>query len=256
MKLGILRSMVFAGATMGLVAAAEAGFTTVSKNAGEATHEQLFEHIYGGDFVADGLNFTNGVITAIRVQDYLPGPDGVMDMTNGAADSAADQIWMNGKFTATAEARYANFEQAFGYVLGSSGGSFTKLFDVSGSGFNVSGSTTMAIDLLGETFRWARGGDNGIFTSKDGDNKDDLDHMVTYKIEGLNDGTVTWLLFWEDLNKNFWQNEGWLSRDGDFNDLVVEVKATAIPLPAAALPAAGMLVALGVVKKLRRRRTA
>src|SRR4051812_9425037 len=51
---------------------ARAGFTPINfshspRNSREATHEQILEHTYGGDFTADGMNFSNGSVTVTRI---------------------------------------------------------------------------------------------------------------------------------------------------------------------------------------------
>src|SRR5690606_5804547 len=142
---------------------------------------------------------------------------------------------------AGAQARFAAFEQlAVGYSLGADGGAFQSLFNVGGSGFNVSGSSS-TVDLSGTDFRWKLLGENGSFSSKDSENVDGLDHLVTYRIDGLNDGATTWLLFWEDLNLDGADNVDGSPSDRDFNDLVVEIKTVPIPLPMAAVSGLGML---------------
>jgi len=252
----VVKAAAFAAVSVGALASAQAGYTTVKTVANEASHEQILEHMYGGNFSKSGVNFSNGTISAKRIDDSIPGPDGILDATKGQPGDAADQVWKNGKFVATAEARYAAYTQSFGFLLGETGNTYTNLFNVSGTGFNVTGGTVGEIDLLGETFRWGRDGTNGKHSSLNSDNLDGLDHLATYKIDGLEDGKTTWLLCWEDLNKRSKDNVHGYKLDSDFNDLVVEVKATAIPIPAAALPALGMLAGLGAIKAARRKRMA
>ena len=82
-----------------------------------------------------------------------------------------------------------------------------------------------------------------------------------------NVGSVTWLLFWEDLSKNA-EDWHWRRTDADFNDLVVEIKAKAptklqeleqpiaAPLPAAVWMALSTLGGIGTVGLCRKRRPA
>ena len=51
---------------------AKAGFTPVNHApAGpEWNHAAILGHAYGGTFVADGLDFTNGIVTALRDEDF------------------------------------------------------------------------------------------------------------------------------------------------------------------------------------------
>ena len=87
----------------------------------------------GDDFI--GIGALPG-INAIRVDDGLD-PTGILDVVWGIPGSAADQVWGYGHVTATAEARYAAFTQESGIDRGQG---VEVLFDVTGSGLQVSGS--------------------------------------------------------------------------------------------------------------------
>lgn len=50
-------------------ASAQAGFSAVNDNPYERSHEQILEDVYGGNFVMSGNDFTNGTVTATRVDD-------------------------------------------------------------------------------------------------------------------------------------------------------------------------------------------
>jgi hypothetical protein len=247
----------FCGISLAGFASASAGTTTIhTPPIDELSQSQILSGIYGGTFASSGDNFTNGTLSALRVDDYLS-INGIMQLVTGAPGAAADQVWANGIVSAVAEARYAAYEQSFGMIAGASGGSYEALFSVTGTGFGVSGQTSAPLDLTGETFRWARSGDNGVHSSRNRDNLDHLDHMVTYQIEGLNDGYTTWMLFFEDKN-NIWFGRNAQCSDRDFNDLAIEIKAwspQAVPLPAAAWMALSTLGGTGVfggLKRLRR----
>jgi hypothetical protein len=223
-----------------------ASYTTVDDAAfGEDGHRLIFEQWYGGgevgsfdldvnnrDFIGSGAA---AGISAIRLADQnTAGPD--------------DQIWNNamlgdGPISARAVARFAQFPQSFGYVPGVTEDvetEFANLFDVTGSEFNVQGSATN-IDLGHlESFRWAREGVAGVrHTSLEADN-DDLDHMVTYKIEGLDRLQPVYMLFFEDSFK-----------DWDYQDLVIEIAA--VPSPAAIGPGLALLGVLGLTRRRRNR---
>ncbi len=255
-----MRNRFFFSRTTGMLAAvglsllgagkASAGFTNVvppSKT--EQTHEQVLEHVYGGNFTASGKDYSNGSITALRIDDTLAG--GSLNSVTGGPGSASDQVWSGGVISATAKARFAKFSQAFGYLAGSTGSTFSSLFNVSGSGFDAAGSAT--VDLSGKTFRWARDGESGLRSSQNADNSDGLDHLVTYKITGAKDNRSTWMLMWED--------RAGAGADRDFNDLAIEVKAsggtpppvTSIPLPPAVWSALGMMAfgMIGGAKRLK-----
>jgi hypothetical protein len=225
------------------------GFTTIRPpHPGEDSHAQIFSEIYGGTFVPVGsVDFSNGLLFAKRIDDFFVGEAGdPLDMggpTGGEDDT--DQTWRAQFTNAIAEARFAAFEQSFGYYLGATGGSFQELFDVEGEGYDVTGQAPLPL-IANQLLRWGRNGDNGLFSSRIADNTDNEDHMVTYQIipsvpSAGEDPRVRWVVFWEDIRR------GEPFEDFDFNDLVVEI--TAIPEPAS-LASLGLVALLG----MRRRR--
>jgi hypothetical protein len=227
-----------------LTATVQAGFTTINPpHPGEDSHQQIFDQIYGGTFSpfgSRGVDFSNGFIVAQRVDDVI-GPDGegvplIMNRGPTGGDDDTDQLWRAAFTGAVAEAKFAAFDQNFGYFDGPSGGNYIQLFSLVGSGYAVQGEANIS-NLAGKTIRWGRGGQGRTLSSLIADNADDEDHMVTYQIleENPTDGGVAplrWLVFWEDILR------GEQFEDFDFNDLVVEI--TAIPEPAA-LSAVGFL---------------
>jgi len=247
--------------------AARAAFTPIlpPSTDGEKSQKEIFDHIYGGSFVPVGLNYTNGSVFATRIQDTLDPPfsrDGAEVVTplplvddglsvRGSTNNITDQLWSADSVVATAQARFATYSNEFGYLDGTTGGSFNKLFWVSGGGFTVGGASNLD-GLSNHIFRWGRDGDLGVLTSQNADNSDGLDHMVTYRIDTI--GTkaqvvTTYLLFWED--SRFGVSAQSRTYDADFNDMVIEIKAsrTVVPEPVA-------LGALGLsgLTCLRRRR--
>ena len=232
LKFGTGSLLAALGLSLG-AAEAQAGFTTINPPRGEEkTQEEILEHVYGGDFIASALNFSNGTISASRIEDTDTG--------------LTDQIWSDAVVSATAEAVFAKYGQSFGYLAGTDDSTYTNLFDVAGKGFDAAGSAT--VDLSNQTWRWARNGETGVRSSQDSDNRNDRDHLTTYEIAGLDDGATTWLLFWEDKAIN---------SDRDFNDLVVELKtasATPLPLPPAAWMGLSTLLGGGIVSQLRKLR--
>lgn len=230
----LVLTIAAAAASLFGATAAHAGVTHI--NAGYASEDginQILAHQYGGVFGASGDNWSNGSVTATRVND----------------DS--DQIWSTGFVAAEAVARFAGYSQSFGIFSGASGGSFAKLFDVSGFGYGVSGAATEL--SLGSIYRLARAGDAAVANSHASENGGGADHMVTYQINGLNDHTSTYMVFFED------------GGDGDFNDLSVQLKTAAVqgppngqavPLPAAAWMGLSTLAGGGIVggaRRIRRR---
>jgi len=243
--------LLFAGAN------ALASFTEVHavKPEKEEPFPYILEHVYGGTFTANGADFSNGTINVKRISDDL-NSSAQLDAVTGTPSSASDNIWQNGVVSARALSRFAGYNQSLGFYEGASGGSFTKLFDVEGWGYDVSGSV-QGIDLTGKTYRWARGGDGLAHSSANVDNLGGEDHLVTYQVTGLSNNT-TWLLFWEDLDGP--------GSDWDYNDLVVEVTAAhpistiptqepiVIPLPSALWSGLSLMVGGGIVSSIFRKR--
>ncbi len=227
-----MTAFAVAAAALGFGASqAMASTTTVQPPAaGEDSHEQIFENVYGGDFVQAGNDFTNGTITATRIDD----------------DN--DQIWNLTKAVNThARAVFASLNQTFGYIPGADGtlGDFVKLFDVTGTGTNgytVGGQAQ--VELTGD-FKWARQGSNGTASSENADNPDSIDHLVSYEISGIDAPKPIFMLFFEDL----YQNNG--EYDADYNDLVVEVAS--VPTPGAFGAGLALLGVAGLVRRRRRR---
>lgn len=206
---------------------ARAGHTVINPCIYDSESEQagILSHVYGGSFVANGLNYSNGALTATRLSDF------------GAID--ADQCWKGELLSVRALARFGGFEQSLGLFDGESGGVLQNLFHVSGSGFNVNGSAAN-LNLGGKAFRFARAGEGDMFTSLDTDNLVGSDQMVTYHLTG--NGLNKYVLFFEDASAA--QNS-----DRDFNDLVVEIDGAsphAIPLPPAFWSGLAMLVTGGL----------
>lgn len=247
---------------------ARGGYTTINPaTPPEMRIDQILDHIYSGTFIASGVDYNNGSITAHRLLDTQDGlgrgalpPATSLTYDSGSGSDPApdataqtvDQLWTADSVTAVAQARYAVYEQQFGFVEGATGNAYHSIFDISGSGFNVTGSGNFT-NFSDQLFRFARTGVNARFTSQISDNSDNIDHMVTYRIDtqsstgqGLGTGAVTtYLLFWEDKLPND-------NPDYDYNDLVVEIQAT--NANSAPEPASIGLLALGGMSVLARRR--
>lgn len=212
-----MKCVAFLGLASLAAADAKAGYTTVNATmpGSELGHADILGHVYGGVFAADGLDFGNGAITAMRCDDF-------------GEDANPDQCWDERLVSVRVLARFAGYEQSLGILDGETGGSFRELFTVSGTGLDVAGEAA-GIDLNAGVFRFARGGGGHLMTSRQEDNLDAADQMVSYRLDGPGGGRK-FVLFFEDLGAA----EG---SDWDYNDLVVEVTtaplAAAIPLPPA-----------------------
>jgi hypothetical protein len=117
-----------------------------------------------------------------------------------------DQWWINRDGKATARAKFAAFSQTLGVIDASQG--FQELFTETGDGFDVSGSGTLPAQDTLPLFRWGL----NEWSSRPGDNADQVDHMFTWLItKGPSAGNL--VIAWEDLPGS----------GGDYQDLVAEV---------------------------------
>lgn len=236
---------------------ASAGNSPVQVRVGEPDHKTIVQNLFAATFTgtpstgfASSASARGGGITLTRMSDFGLGE--IMDATGGNAGSADDKVWKNGIVSASVHARFAGYNQKFGYFPGQSAGQpYVPLFDVGGNGYSVTGGVS---DLnfcdLADGWRWGRAGDGSTFSSRPSDNPDGKDHMVTYKIEGLNNGfDASWLLFFEDLRND-------QSSDWDYNDLVVQVDVRACTPVVAPLPSAGAMGLAGLAAVAFRRRRA
>ena len=229
--------------------AAFAGFTTVQPNpASENSQPQVLDHIYGGAFtLEDSVDYSNGTLTAVRVSDTASQSGGLSYDNPGP--NATDQLWQASQVQATAEAAFAEIATSpFGYIPGATGGSFTPLFSMTGSGYGVTGSGSFTPS---SQFRLAAQNPFGLLSSTPSDNSDGKDHIVTYEVDGLNDSARTWLVFFDDYGNN--------GHDGDFDyqDLVIQLKTVPASLPSTSVPEPGSMMLVGgamiaLLKRVRR----
>jgi hypothetical protein len=211
----------------------------------EPGHATILKDIYDGTFTGSGTDlgnglwtvFSNGTVSALRVYD-IDGPDEKIHIFTGSQLNI-DQIWTDGIAHVTAQAKHASYTQSFGW---NGGGLEPDNYIELLTHDDVTSGKVVPITILGD-FLWGTkpNGNNIKWWSKNSTNGDTLDHLVTYKIEGLPTNWTVWLLFWEDLGGNYPDS------DRDFNDFVIEVRA-------APEPASILLLGLGALALLRKRR--
>ncbi len=247
---------------------------------GEKTHGEILNLLYGGNFVhtgPTGLDYTNGDFYIQRIPDRLTvGQQVEIGQAASSLYEYTDQVWSDRFERIEAHYRFAGYEQDFGYITEnqpaiasiSSSADYHKLLEVTwqhyGPNYEPIGITATMPDLEGADFYWGRNRINGLFSSKEDQNRDGLDHLLTYKVipltetffdegeEGPIDLTRNFLLFWEDQTQND-NVHSYDIGDWDYNDLVVEVQAQYNTVPE---PAALSLIGLGGLALLRRRRQA
>jgi len=251
---GVIAGALLLGAATPKV---EAGFTAVKqpKKTSGPSHEQILEHLYGGEFAADvsGLNFTNDAgVTVTRLND------------------TADVSWSANIASARTVAAFGRKLRTGSYFGASDGGRITQLMETAGRKFDVSGVCDIPATADGELCfgrgRKANRVYSSVYSSGAESNRDGADHLVTYQVysgSAADNGTATYLLCWEDK----------LGRrsDRDFNDMVVEIRTATtaneaaasaaaisepllIPLPPAVWSGLSGLIGLGAFGAVRRSR--
>ncbi len=212
------------------------GYTSIaSPPDGEKNHAQILHNIYDGTFTKSGVNYSNGTITALRAYDF----DDLsirLNLLTQNLDGEVDQIWTDGQAIVTAKAKYASFSQSFGWNGDGAGGTGTTYYELLTQA-DIPTQREVTLSISGD-FLWGYHPDGYQWWSMNSKNSDSKDHFITYKIEGLGDPAVVWLLFMEDLPLS--------QADRDYNDFVVEISA--IPEPATAF-----LLIAGAAMLLRKR---
>jgi hypothetical protein len=236
------RSLVLSAALagIGLASTAFAGFTTIQTPPlpGGETQAGLLDGIYGGTFtLEDGVDYSNGTLTAVRVSDTLPNTSSLSYTNPGP--NATDQTWAASSLTATVKFSQAEYVSSpFGYFPGASGptSAFVPLFSVTGGTFSASGTGSFSPSGV---FRLGADNIYGYLSSSPSDNADGNDHMITYQIQGLPGPDTTWLVAFNDYG-----NDGTGSTEDayyDFQNLVVQLQT----LPASSTPEPGSLMVIG-----------
>ncbi len=202
-------------------------YTPISPPPGvELTHVEIMDSIYGGSFVPVGNDYTNGTLTLTRVWDTNAGTE-TLHLLTGDPSIDVDQIWTDGIATVTAEAKYADLGQTFGWNGGGTTGSgyIPLLTDAD------IGMPGVGIAISGDMLWGVKPTSGNEFWSRNNQNPGSADHLITYKLTGHAGPEIRWVQFWEDLPNG--------SSDWDYNDFVVEISA--VPEPGTAL-----LITLGL----------
>ncbi len=172
-------------------------------------------------------------------------PGGILDSVFGLGnlqriDDAIDQVWRNeGTAQVTAIAKWADFSETFGFI---SGGGFSALLSVPGTSAPASFTSAQS----GTLFQFGLDPSGApLWSSRESDNSDALDHMVTWKVVQGDRDVGSYVIAWEDLPD---------LGDQDYNDLLLVVSGvTPVPLPAALwLLGAGAVGLFGVARRTYR----
>jgi hypothetical protein len=202
-------------------------------------------------FLAGGTASADTIILP-GLETPLIGGGNILDQLYGLGnlqrvDDGIDQTWWPANGRATAQAKFANFTQNFGYIPQANDGTFNNsdfmpLFTVPGGTNGIGlGGPSATLNSGNVNFLWAlKPSGAPLWTSLPGQNSDSLDHMVTWLITGGEGNTAgNFVIAWEDLPGG---------GDRDFNDVVVEVSV--VPIPAAAwLFGSGLLGLIGIARR-------
>ncbi|MBN8766729.1 MAG: hypothetical protein ABT22_07520 [Thiobacillus sp. SCN 64-317] len=185
-------------------------------------------------------------VSLATILNTISTADGI---TLARVDDANDAFWtLAGNSTVLARARFAGYDNLFGVIPGTTGGvtDFQPLISsLSGDGIVGNGGPETSFPLLAGDFRLAIRTPTGqIWSSLALDNSDLMDHMVTWV--DVHDPLHYFVAF-EDLSFTG-------GSDGDYNDVVLElrhIKDGPLSVPE---PGSLVLTALGLVALAHTRR--
>jgi len=160
----------YAGRCLG-VAALVAAFGVSSQTQAGESHRRttpveknelhIFDHIYGGHFTQDGLNFSNkSGIAATRI--------------------GSPSLWSGQILSAQTEAVFGRHSHGYGLGYVDASGQTTSLFAIKGHGYKVAGNSGL-VTPAGD-FSLVRTGGGQTLSSDSAANADGREHLITYVI--------------------------------------------------------------------------
>ena len=170
----------------------------------------------------------SGIIAEIEASDGI---------TLDRVSDDQDEFWtLAGDGTVVPRARYAGYNNTFGVIDGTDGGTFVALVSsLNGNGLASQGGAVTYLPYIAGDFRLAIETPYGeIWSSSAGDNIDFMDHMVTW-VDAHD--PHNYVVAFEDLALP--------GGDGDYNDIVLELR-NVLDGPQAAVPEPGSLLLTGL----------
>lgn len=189
------------------------------------------------------LAFADPIFTPINVSgepslsDIIAEIEASDGITLDRVSDSQDEFWtLAGDGAVVPRARYAGYNNTFGVIDGTDGGTFVALVSsLNGNGVASQGGAVTYLPNITGDFRLAIETPYGeIWSSSAGDNVDFMDHMVTWV--DAHDPHHYFIAF-EDLRLP--------GGDGDYNDIVLELR-NVVDGPQAAVPEPGSLLLAGL----------
>ncbi|MEM6560447.1 MAG: hypothetical protein AAF656_02510 [Planctomycetota bacterium] len=213
--------------------------------AGEDSVNDILGHLYGGTFEAVEQGYSNGSTSVTYVDDSI----GLNLSAHGFAGVNVEPV-----------AKFSNNQQFTGYFDGA--GDLQVMFETTGFAYEVEQDCpwNLCLDqmnMLDDMLVVGRdGGEGGLQSQRPGDNADNRDHVLTFRVDDGDESTLpSFIMFWEDITMNPSITKG--RSHSDYNDLVLRISASddcvaAAPLPAGALAGIAAFGALGIARRFKK----
>ena len=222
--------------------------------------------LVGGSSIGSSVSYSDGGSNSIlftRIAD-TGGAAGLLPL-NGTITNRNDTNWQDGTPTFAIEAKFAAYNQVFGWKNVAGGGALQDLISITGNGYSPTSMTLASPSTLSSNFLWydqEQTTFNRWFSDPSANALDTADdHMVTFFVTGktstgtlINGGLGAYVLAFEDLRFGY-------PADKDYNDLVVQVAAVPgtgtprpVPLPSAVWAGMGLLGLLAGARLIARHR--